>query len=180
MIMKPQTPRRSNYFTLYSIVYRFCEMCLWRMWRIFYILASLLLHCYNVLSFPLRWVAMGCSAAVVEGCLRLEGCTSLACIQWTPHRGYVLKCLTSSSLLRSVVSSFSCYSMIWLILHKEHLRILPAFMYTSTNYSCFHYVDEECMLGKIHRTHKTYLHWTCIDSVWGIVYLSYLKLCWSY
>lgn len=28
-----------------------------------------------------RWVAMECLLAVVEGCLHLEGCTSLACIQ---------------------------------------------------------------------------------------------------
>lgn len=58
------------------------------------------------LRFPLRWAATGCLAAAVaaaEGCLPPGGCTSLACIQSTPRRGYVLKCLISSSPLRSVV-----------------------------------------------------------------------------
>lgn len=58
---------------------------------------------YFMLSLFSRSVAKECLLAVVEEWLCLEGCTSLACTQSTPHRGYALKCLINSCLLRCVV-----------------------------------------------------------------------------
>lgn len=63
---------------------------------------------YFMLSLFSRSVVKECLLVeVVEECLCLEGCTSLACTQSTPHRGYALKCLINSCLLRSFFSDFT-------------------------------------------------------------------------